>query len=52
MTDCLRAIAGANERYMEWIASSKPADNRTGAEIAADVIKKAGLIVKDGGEPE
>lgn len=45
VTDTLKTIAGAGERYIDWI-SNKPVDNRSGAEIAADVIKKAGLRVK------
>ena len=44
VTDSLKAIIGANSRYMDWV-SLKPVDNRTGAEIAAEVIKKAGLKV-------
>lgn len=45
MTDSLKAISGATTRYFDWI-TRKPAENRTGKEIAADVIKKAGLVVK------
>lgn len=41
----MKAIIGASSRYLDWI-DRKPVDNRTGAEIAADVIKKAGLVVK------
>lgn len=49
VTDTLKAISGANARYADWI-DQKPKDTRTGAEIAADVIKKAGLkLVKKGG---
>ena len=47
MTDSLKAIIGANSRYVDWI-TRKPAETRTGAEIAADVIKKAGLKIKVG----
>lgn len=46
MTDSMRAIAGVNDRYIDWV-SPKPVENRSGAEIAADVIKKAGLIVEE-----
>ena len=50
VTDSLKAIIGANNRYLDWI-DRKPVDDRTGAEIAAGVIKKAGLVVKEtGGE--
>ena len=45
MTDSLKAVIGANTRYLDWITRA-PADPRTGAEIAADVVKKAGLKVK------
>lgn len=49
MTDSLKAIIGANSRYADWI-DTKPKDTRTGNEIAADVIRKAGLkLVKKGG---
>lgn len=35
-------------RYIEILEKlHKPKDNRSGAEIAADVIKKAGLVVID-----
>lgn len=45
MTDSLRVMTRAQERYLDWI-SQKEAESRTGEEIAADVIQKAGLIVK------
>lgn len=51
----LSKIGGGNydpPRYID-IIEPKPQDNRTGAEIAADVIKKAGLKIvkpKQGGE--
>lgn len=48
VTDALKAIVGASSRYLDWI-DCKPQDNRTGAEIAADIIKKVGLKVKAGG---
>lgn len=54
VTDALKVIgentakyAGGNylsARYTD-IAYPKPQDNRTGKEIAADVIKRAGLVV-------
>lgn len=47
MTDALKAIVGASSRYLDWI-DRKPVDSQTGAEIAADVIKKAGLKVEGG----
>jgi len=31
-----------------WVEQYLPKDERTGDEIAADVIKKAGLILKGG----
>lgn len=45
MTDSLQVLTRARERYLDWI-SPKPAETRTGEEIAADVIQKAGLTVK------
>ena len=44
MTDCLKILTGANVRYADLI-DDKPKDTRSGEEIAADVIKKAGLKV-------
>ena len=54
MTDALRMIAEntaklsggsyMTKRYAEVLVKEKP-DNRTGDEIAADIIKKAGLVV-------
>lgn len=46
VTDVLRGLAGGEcARYMDWI-DQKLVDSRTGAEIAADVIQKAGLVVR------
>ena len=57
VTDSLKAIAENTQRYAGGVVlqkryveiiNSKPPDNRTGDEIAADVIKKAGLkVVKE-----
>ena len=54
VTDCLRIMTEntarfakgnyVQKRYADWLKPA-PTDNRTGAEIAADVIKKAGLVV-------
>lgn len=43
MTDTLKAIAGANERYIDWI-NRKPTkqDNRTGDEIDRELSEKFG----------
>ena len=47
MTDALKALGGLNIRYYDILARQrKPQDNRSGAEIAADVIKRCGLVVK------
>lgn len=47
VTDILKGLSGANVRYFDWI-DRKPVDNRTGAEIAAEVMQKAGLKLKGG----
>ena len=54
VTDCLRMMTEntarfakgtyVKKRYADFFRES-PADNRTGEQIAADVIKKAGLVV-------
>ena len=44
MTDSLKGIVGMKSRWIDLI-DRKPVDNRTGDEIAVDVIQKAGLIV-------
>ena len=50
-TDCLKLIAentgniSLKLRYYD-IINPKKADNRTGDEIVADIIKRAGLVVK------
>lgn len=52
VTDTLRALIGGGcQRYADWI-DPKPADTRTGTEIAVDVIRQAGLVpvVRKGGE--
>lgn len=46
VADALKAIVGANDRYIDWI-NRKPADNRSGAEIVAGVVKSAGLVIKN-----
>ena len=56
VTDCLRAIAentanfaGGNyitNRFADACIKVKAVDNRTGEEIAADVIKRTGLVVR------
>lgn len=62
VTDCLALISknaaysagpyGGDGRYMSKrfseIFNPPPVDNRTGDEIAADIMKKAGLVVKHG----
>ena len=51
VTDCLKLIAentgniSLKSRYYD-IIQPKKADNRTGDEIVADIIKRAGLVVK------
>lgn len=51
-TDCMKVLTentgrGVNLRFAEILENAKkPKDNRSGAEIAADVIKKCGLVVK------
>ena len=51
VTDCLKLIAentgniSLKLRYYD-IIQPKKADNRTGDEILADIIKRAGLVVK------
>ena len=56
VTDCLRILTENTARFsggryitQDFAASlhHKPADNRTGEEIAADVIRQAGLVVKE-----
>ena len=56
VTDCLRMMTEntakfSGGRYVTRIFSEvlrrEPVDNRTGEEIAADVIKNAGLVVKE-----
>ena len=43
-------MARIDVRYYDWISNKKP-DTRSAEEIAADVIKNAGLIVvENGGE--
>ena len=54
VTDCLRMVTENTAksyggtymtgRYIDGVKQTKM-DNRTGTEIAADVIKKAGLVV-------
>ena len=55
ITDALMIIAESNAqayggRTMKerWVDAYIPKDTRTGAEIASDVIKRAGLLAKDG----
>lgn len=53
LTDCLRVLsmgkqyAGTIERWADIAAPERKRrrDNRTGTEIALDVIKRAGLVV-------
>lgn len=54
VSDCLQAIAENTAKYAGGsvikkryydVINPKPVDNRTGEEIAADVIKRAGLKV-------
>ena len=51
VTDCLKLIAentgniSLKLRYYD-IIHPKKSDNRTGDEIVADIIKRAGLVVK------
>ncbi len=47
MTDAMKALCNINLRYADILAHRrKPKDNRSGEEIAADVIKRCGLVVK------
>ena len=54
VTDCLRIISENTAKMVEGsyitakfadIINPKPVDNRTGDEIAADIIKRAGIEV-------
>ena len=54
VTDCLRMVAENTAKLSQGtytaarfydIINPKPADNRTGEEIAADIIKRAGIEV-------
>ena len=59
VTDALRILTENTARYdgcfggrylvqnFSALLRREPVDNRTGDEIAADVIKKAGLVVKE-----
>lgn len=56
VTDCLRMMTENTAKFSggRYVTRSfseylrrEPVDNRTGEEIAADVIKKAGLVVKE-----
>ena len=47
MTEMLRGVTGANVSYYKLIDDEpEPVDDRTGDEIALDIIKRAGLEVK------
>lgn len=47
MTDAMKAMCNINLRYTDILSHRrKPKDNRSGAQIAADVIKRCGLVVK------
>lgn len=48
VTDSLKFITKVDTRYYDWISREKP-DTRSAEEIAADVIKNAGLIVVENG---
>ena len=58
LTDVLMLVSKNTARFVEggeyltdrWVEGSKPVDTRTGDEIAADVIKRAGLTLKGGEE--
>ena len=45
MTDSIRAMIGANDRYMDWI-DRKPQDTRTGDDIDRELSRKFGWEVK------
>lgn len=51
--DCLKVLTentgrGVNLRFMEVFENARrPKNNKSGEEIAADVIKKCGLVVKE-----
>ena len=47
MTDSIRAMIGANDRYMDWI-DRKPQDTRTGDDIVRELSRKFGWEVKFG----
>lgn len=53
VTDCLRGIVNGNKRYIDMVQRKKPKeeDNRTGQEIAMDIVQRLGLKeMKEGGE--
>ncbi len=47
VTDSLKTLIGANVRYIDLLNQIKKTqkDTRSGEEIVADVIKRAGLVV-------
>lgn len=46
----LNRFAGGGVMSKRWFDLFKPVDNRTGEEVAADVVRNAGLTLKTGGE--
>lgn len=44
VTDSLKALTGSSARYADFL-ENKPVDNRSGKEIADDIIKRAGIEV-------
>lgn len=43
-------FAGGGVMSKRWFDLFKPVDNRTGEQVAADVVRNAGLTLKMGGE--
>lgn len=47
VTENLKALSGMKVSYTDFLEHRmKPKDKRSGAEIAADVIERCGLVVK------
>lgn len=47
VTETLKILSGVTVSYTDLLEHrKKPKDNRSGSEIAADVIERCGLVVK------
>lgn len=47
VTETLKILSGVTKSYTDFLEHrKKPKDKRSGAEIAADVIERCGLVVK------